>query len=237
MEQQYPARAGEEKNLAFGVLFINGGLFAGPTRTLHINAKVDDVKKYDLDQYWDIKDTDSAKETLNQLASLPSNNGFSPSSIYSASAKTFFTHFEKLSPEQQKDPAELNKWVQALEQINQNIKVEAFGKMYERLSLSYQQIMGLQNIDAWDIERLAGTARKCYFAGYITEDECYQYLAQARSLATARYANWQEYLVSFMTGRVVCYKETGFDQWIDVAQGLLETPNSIWDQNKGLWTK
>ena len=67
----------------------------------------------------------------------------------------------------------------------------------------------VDTMSAWDIERAAFWARMGFNAGYLTQEETFGLLGQTRALARERFANWPEYLVSFMAGRalVMCEKE------------------------------
>lgn len=92
----------------------------------------------------------------------------------------------------------------------------------------------VQNVDAWDIERMASTSRYSFGAGYISEDECYQYLETAMNMAIKTYRGWAEYASAFMTGRALFF---GSDPsaFMSAIEEMLEEKDSIWNENPLNW--
>lgn len=89
----------------------------------------------------------------------------------------------------------------------------------------------LKKVDmgAWDYDRLVTVSRWCYIAGYITEEEAWNYCITAKKLAQASFSSWEEYYASCVFGRSIAY-EGDPDELLEAGQELLKKDNSIWKE-------
>jgi len=55
----------------------------------------------------------------------------------------------------------------------------------------------------WDCGRLSFIARICHDAGYITEQDAWEYINEAYSIAKNTFTNWEDYSKSYVIGRAV----------------------------------
>lgn len=60
---------------------------------------------------------------------------------------------------------------------------------------------------AWDICRAVSLAKWCYWVGYLTETETWEYMQRASEVAVTKGENWSDYTISFLLGRTI----QGFD--------------------------
>jgi hypothetical protein len=60
---------------------------------------------------------------------------------------------------------------------------------------------------AWDLARAVSLSKWCYWCGYITEDETWDFISSASSQASELGSNWRDYTISFLLGRTI----QGFD--------------------------
>lgn len=60
---------------------------------------------------------------------------------------------------------------------------------------------------AWDICRAVSLAKWCYWVGYLTETETWEYMKRAAEVAVTKGENWSDYTISFLLGRTI----QGFD--------------------------
>lgn len=88
-------------------------------------------------------------------------------------------------------------------QINKELEVDL---------LSFKDFERCQTVLAWDLERGANLARTGVSINYLSEKEAYEYLQTIAETAQGTFKNWQEYLVSFIAGRMIWgrYEDDGF---------------------------
>ena len=93
-----------------------------------------------------------------------------------------------------------------------------------------KELAACKSINAWDYDRGGYIARICCRAGYISESECVEYLKRISQIAKNEFTSWQEYAVSYLTGRCICY---GTDYWplmFHIVRRRLKSKNSLWKQ-------
>ena len=56
---------------------------------------------------------------------------------------------------------------------------------------------------AWDLDRIGLLARTLSHAGYITDEEAYDWLKKAGKKATATFGSWEDYIASILLGRAL----------------------------------
>lgn len=241
-ERNHPPRKGHEADLAFGALFINSTtqtIKVEPTRSLQMMTIVKYpaiLKEADLEKYWGIVDTKTAKECLNDLRlqqSVLMNYGQTENLKIALSQLTEEPTFIAYDEVQKKsiDPVEKIKFYLL------PIIVKRFNNAFNdpKNRFTWKELSSVTDIAAWDIERLAGLARKCYVAGYITEKECYEYLAEARKQALEHYNSWREYFIGFIYGRALIYDVDSILQYTQNIPDYLEAKDSIWREYDYIW--
>lgn len=158
-----------------------------------------------LDEYWGIKDTSTAIESLDWLV----QEG------HRIDGNEFLTVLKKGEESQYEDM--------------DNVKnlYDACNKMLTDIGISEDTLKNVKTIGAWDYDRIVNVARWSYSAGYITEEQAWSYIQKAREMAKTEFNSWDEYFVSNVYGRSISYdgdpaelKETG--------ELLLNGDKSIW---------
>lgn len=77
----------------------------------------------------------------------------------------------------------------------------------------------------WDAGRLNFIARACLEKGYISEQECWQYIDRADDMAHFSTHSWRDFANSYMLGRALWNGETNMSA---LAEDLLSKPESPW---------
>ena len=169
----------QENALVFGaVLSTRNGM---PFDDLQA-AEYKDASTQVLRSAWEVTDANTAKETLDYL--LAEGHRAEVDSILP----------ELRTPEAaSKNSAEF----QAYEDVKKNL-IDNYGYTAE-------QIDGIKTISAWDYDRLVNVARFSHSAGYITEQEMWDYINKAVTQAKNDYNSWEEYFAGVMFGRSIAY--------------------------------
>ena len=157
-----------------------------------------------LSSAWDVTDTKTAKETLEYL--LAEGHRAEVDSILP----------ELRTPEAaSKNSAEFK----AYEDVKKNL-IDNYGYTAE-------QIDGIKTISAWDYDRLVNVARFSHSAGYITEQEMWDYINKAVTQAKSDYNSWEEYFAGVMLGRSIAYGQPFADSKTEADQ-LLKGADSVY---------
>jgi len=232
LEQEYPLRSGKEHLGCYGAFFIH----AQPARTLKMTDKPEALKKYDLEKAWGITGAESAGSVLQNLADLKATKDIDLSVLADQEMIDAYREQELSGKKFSTSDARL---MAAYERYMANMKTFPWEAEYGQVSselvkkeikATFSEMISVGTVTAWDIERLAGVARKCYHAGYLTEDECYAYLEKASELARQYYKTWREYVIGYFFGRGICYSTENLGQWTYTAGELLNAEKSIWNQ-------
>ena len=80
-----------------------------------------------------------------------------------------------------------------------------------KLGYSEQELIGLSSLAAWDYGRTVYIARWSVAAGYLNEEEAWQYMRTAAENAAERYTDWREYIAAYVIGRAVGYGDNCMD--------------------------
>ncbi len=80
-------------------------------------------------------------------------------------------------------------------------------KIASVLKLDLDIVKEVKSTYAWDISRVIPLAKWCYWSGYLSEDEMWQNIYEAVSIAQEKGSDWTEYTISFLLGRTI----SGFD--------------------------
>ncbi|MDR2908472.1 MAG: DUF1266 domain-containing protein [Oscillospiraceae bacterium] len=99
------------------------------------------------------------------------------------------------------------------------------------------ELMLVETTVAGDLDMLVTVARMSYSAGYLTEEETWEYLSYAEELATASYGSWREYLAGILFSNAFMGMEGFYDY--EVADHLLDnrlSPYELFEfgPNKGV---
>ena len=232
LEQEHPLQSGKEHLGCYGAFFIH----AQPARTLKMTDKPEALKKHDLEKAWEITNTESAKSVLQNLANLLATKDIDLSVLADQEIIDIYLEYElsgkKYSTSDTRMMAAYERYNANLQAFRWNTEYSlASAELYKKeIKATFSEVISVSKVTAWDIERLAGIARKCYHAGYLTEDECYGYLEQASELARQDYKTWREYIIGYFIGRGICYSTENLGQWTHTAGELLNAENSIWNQ-------
>lgn len=187
-----------------------------------------DIKKL-LSKWWEINNPSQAKEQLAYLA----NKGFR---FY---FDTVVKCYEISNEEQQKE-------------IIVNSFDENDEKYKEDTQKAYQQLLHLQetwqeltknniistknelikyNNVGWDCGRLVFLSRLCFDAGYISENETWNYINKAYELATQHFDTWKDFSKSYIIGR-------GMWGGLDCAnEGIIGIAEELLKDEKSPWVK
>ncbi|MDR2547199.1 MAG: DUF1266 domain-containing protein [Lachnospiraceae bacterium] len=87
------------------------------------------------------------------------------------------------------------------------------------------EILGLQTLAAVDYGRVAAAARYSVVAGYLEEEEAWEYIEEAARHIAETYKDWREYTVAYVVGRALSYGETSHEIF-DALGYLLFHPDS-----------
>lgn len=93
-----------------------------------------------------------------------------------------------------------------------------------------EELAACKSINAWDYDRGGYIARICCRAGYISEPECVEYLERISQIVKSEYTSWQEYAVSYLTGRCICYGTEYWPLMFRIVRRRLKSKNSLWKQ-------
>lgn len=92
------------------------------------------------------------------------------------------------------------------------------------------ELKKMSNI-GWDVGRLTFLSRLCYDAGYITEEQTWEYINQAYQLAIQNFDNWNSYSKSYIIGRGMWGgKDSANEGIMYIAEYLLKEEKSPWLQ-------
>ena len=167
-------------------------------------AEYKDASTQALNSAWDVTDTATAKETLESLLAEGHRADVDPMLA------------ELRTPEAATENSEE---FQAYEDVKKNL-VDNYGYTAE-------QIDGLKTTSAWDYDRLVNVARFSYSAGYITEQEMWDYINKAVTQAKNDYNSWEEYFAGVMLGRTLAYGKPFADSKAQ-ADALLKDDKSVY---------
>lgn len=76
-----------------------------------------------------------------------------------------------------------------------------------KIEIPVEKIKDTASTYAWDLARAASLSKWCYWCGYITEEETWDFILTASNTATELGSDWQDYTISFLLGRTL----QGFD--------------------------
>ena len=102
---------------------------------------------------------------------------------------------------------------------------------YDFIKLKQPADLYQQSIAAWDMGRLVLVTRCCFDAGYISDEEAWHYIFNARHLSQKAYISWKDFASGYVIGRAMWSGNTmSLTGIIAITQGLLEDEESPWKQ-------
>ncbi|SFC21947.1 DUF1266 domain-containing protein [Clostridium uliginosum] len=114
---------------------------------------------------------------------------------------------------------DLNKTIQLYDKANSTMKAQ--------LGFKDESFNNVKTVAAWDTDRLVTVARWSYSADYITEEEAWNYINKAVSMAKSSFNSWEEYYISCAYGRAIAY-EGDIDELIGTGKALFKNSDSVW---------
>ena len=95
------------------------------------------------------------------------------------------------------------------------------------LKLGYKEseLSAVKTTAAWDYGRTCHIARHSAVAGYLEEDEAWEFMRTAAENASKAYENWREYLAGYIFGRALGYGSDSADMRV-VLKYILHNPKS-----------
>lgn len=102
---------------------------------------------------------------------------------------------------------------------------------YDFIKLKQPADLYQQSIAAWDMGRLVLVTRCCFDAGYISDEEAWHYIFNARHLSQESYISWEDFASGYVIGRAMWSGNTmSLIGIIAITQGLLKDEESPWKQ-------
>lgn len=190
--------------------------------SLSTGASVADIKK-NLSNYYDIVDRETALETLEWLFISGHRVYFDViKGVVSGREIQLYSNENELDAD---DIARIKVYISNLQESLDKLIGYDFVKMKQPLDL-YQQ-----SIVAWDMGRLVLVTRCCFDAGYISDEEAWQYIFHARRLSQEHYTSWEDFACGYVIGRAMWSGNTlSLTGILDIARGLLQDDESPWKQ-------
>ena len=186
--------------------------------SLTTGSDVDEIKE-NLSDYYDISDRDTALETLEWL--------------YTSGHRVYFDIINRVVSGQdnqiyadgldEDDIDRIREYISNLQESIDELMQEDFLK--QRADLAKCSIL------AWDMGRLVLVTRCCFDAGYISDEEAWSYIRNARQASKEKYASWNEFAAGYVIGRAMWSgSNMSLTGIISITQGLLQDDESPWKQ-------
>lgn len=105
----------------------------------------------------------------------------------------------------------------------------AIDELIEEKFLKQQADLSQCSILAWDMGRLVLVTRCCFDAGYITDEEAWRYILNARQASKEQYTSWDDFASGYVIGRAMWSgSNMSLTGIISITQGLLQDEDSPW---------
>ena len=217
-----PQNLSAEQFTAINIGAINSEQIEYFCDSLSTGSSVTDIKD-NLSSYYGIEDRETALETLEWLF-------ISGHRVYFDLIKGALSDRETQIDRSGLDEDDIAR----MQEYISNLR-ESFGNLisYDFIKLKQMAELYRQSIDAWDMGRLVLVTRCCFDAGYISDEEAWRYIFNARSLSQKVYTSWEEFARGYVIGRAMCLGNTmSLTDIIGIVQGLLQDDASPWIQCK-----
>lgn len=125
------------------------------------------------------------------------------------------------------DAFELLVHLQFAERVNNGLEAFIGARDLLTISLGFteEELLNLPTLAAWDYGRTAIIARYGAAAGYLEEDEAWEYLKMAADSASETYSSWREFTAAHILGRALAFGDSS-EGWRDMLDFLLHHPES-----------
>ena len=232
-EASYPVSPEQQRWLTFGaVLFARNG---ESCRTFRMLADKQTVVKM-LDEWWGINSRNEALRVVGYL-SLAEGHTLFADNIYEN-----FILKERLDLLSQENIID---YLMSLEVAD----IDSLGlsgadpdriiaglaayktaqKVLRDLGYKERELASITTTAAWDYGRTGVIARDSAKAGYLDEDEAWEFMKVAAGNAATVYSDWREYVAGYVCGRALGYGSGSTDIYA-VLQYLLESKNSPFNE-------
>jgi len=133
----------------------------------------------------------------------------------------------QIEEEYREEAYELFIYVLLAERVNSGIEAYKGAKdlLINNFGYTQEELLNLPTLAAWDYGRVAIIARYGAQAGYIEEDEAWEYLKLAADNASGIYSSWREYTAAHILGRALAFGNPSTD-FSDTLDFLLNHPES-----------
>ena len=122
---------------------------------------------------------------------------------------------------------ELLVYFQFAERVNNGLDafVGAGDLLIKALGFTERELLNIPTLAAWDYGRTAIIARYGVAAGFLEEDEAWEYLKLAADSASETYSSWREFTAAHVLGRALAFGNSS-EEWRDMLNFLLNHPES-----------
>lgn len=216
-----PLSIEKQRQILLGAIFSSQQNARLDSLKLHIDSK---QRSMILDEWWDIRCTEDALETLDGLRDK-GHRYFFPYVLEAmkqpddqAKGDVILAHFE--------EEEEIERAVYFLNNLSGS--VEAMKKEGTITGIEDLERIG---VGGWDVGRLSFIARACYDAGYIDEETAWKYLQDADRLAHEKLDSWKALAESYVVGRYLWGGINADSSLIRLyATELCTKPDSPWNK-------
>lgn len=133
----------------------------------------------------------------------------------------------ELDEEDRDEAFELLVYMQFADRINRGLEayLGARDMLINFLGFTEEELLSLPTLAAWDYGRVAIIARYAVEAGFLEEDEAWEYLKIAADSSAEIYTNWREYTAAHILGRALAFGNPS-DDFRHTLNFLLHHPES-----------
>lgn len=216
-----PQNLTEEQFSAINIGAINAEQTGYFCDSLSTGARATDIKE-NLSDYYDITDRESALDTLEWLLNSGHRRYFDLIKGI-VSGQTAQGSTDELD---QDDIARIEEYSSNLQESSDHLISCGFGRLKQPDDLFQQSVA------AWDMGRLVLVTRCCFDVGYITDEEAWQYIFNARRISQETYTSWEDFACGYVIGRAMWSGYTlALNGIIGIAERLLKDDESPWKQS------
>ena len=133
----------------------------------------------------------------------------------------------EVSEAEEEEAFEVFVLLQMANRINQGLEAYQGAKamLVDVFGFTEEELLAIPTLAAWDFGRTAIIARYGVAAGYLEENEAWEYLKKAADNAAEIYSDWREYTAAHILGRALAFGNPSLD-FEDSLRFLLEHEES-----------
>lgn len=215
-----PQNLSKDQFAAINIGAINAEQTGYYCDSLSTGSSAADIKQ-NLSNYYDITDRDTALETLEWL--------------FTSGHRVYFDLIKGVvsGQETQIDGSELDEDdIDRIKEYASNLQGAMESLVgYDFIKVKQPADLYQKSIAAWDMGRLVLVTRCCFDVGYISDEEAWRYIFQARQLSQKTYSSWEELASGYVIGRAMWSGNTmSLTGIIGITQDLLGDQESPWKQ-------